>query len=474
MKTIRGRLVVNYLILVTALVVLVWAGTVWATRSTFESYVAYQQSGRALTLLPALEQFWERQGSWDGVAAVLSRAVMGGRGQGMGGWMRMGGQRTESAALLAYRAILRDSQDNVVYDGYPEGGPVPDERWSSATPILADGVKVGTVLVTGTADGVLGDFEETFLDSLKLVIGAIALASIVLGLLLSLRFSKDLSRPIERLSGAAAGLAGGLAGSKVELEQSGAPSEISNLVDSFNSMSSQLALSDAKRVDMLRDISHEIRTPLTILSGNLEAVSTGVIKMDSETIATLSGEIDRLRELVKDLDRLEQVVEGGSEGSRLSPVSLVERAYASVQGAAASKGILVEMKVSPGLPDVWADKDHVQQVFANILSNALRYTPAKGTVAIRAEEREGSDSGSKEVLFSITDTGPGIPPEHLSRIFERLFRGDASRARSTGGSGLGLAIAKGLVEGWKGTIWAENVGSGGAAFYFTVPVATLD
>ncbi|MDQ3892857.1 MAG: cell wall metabolism sensor histidine kinase WalK, partial [Actinomycetota bacterium] len=132
------------------------------------------------------------------------------------------------------------------------------------------------------------------------------------------------------------------------------------------------------------------------------------------------------------------------------------------------KGVELKSEVCETLPSVLADVDRVVQVLSNLLSNALRHTPEGGRVVIETE------AGGDEVAFEVTDTGTGIAPEHLERVFERFYRVDKSRSRgeARGGSGMGLAISRALVEAMGGRIWAESSGLGkGATFAFTLPVS---
>ncbi len=135
--------------------------------------------------------------------------------------------------------------------------------------------------------------------------------------------------------------------------------------------------------------------------------------------------------------------------------------------AYADKGATLETTVEPGVPDVMADSDRAMQVLTNLLGNALRYTPVAGSVRVRV-----APASRREVAVSVSDTGVGIAPEHLARVFERFYRVDKSRSRVLGGSGVGLTIARALVEAMGGRIWAESAGTGqGATFTFTLPVA---
>jgi signal transduction histidine kinase len=130
----------------------------------------------------------------------------------------------------------------------------------------------------------------------------------------------------------------------------------------------------------------------------------------------------------------------------------------------AEKSLRLEAEIADDLPTLAVDRQRIEQVLLNILDNACRYTSPGGTIRLSAR-REGS-----VVHVSVLDQGPGIAPEDLPHIFERFYRGDKSRARSSGGTGLGLAIAKALIEAHGGSIWAENAPTGGARFHFTVPI----
>jgi histidine kinase len=147
--------------------------------------------------------------------------------------------------------------------------------------------------------------------------------------------------------------------------------------------------------------------------------------------------------------------------------SLVGTVTKRLAPQAESKGISLDVALAPDLPRVLADEDRAVQILTNLTSNALQYTPQNGRVVISAKQ------SAHEVQISVRDTGLGIAPEHLPRIFDRFYRADASRSRRGGGSGIGLTIARALVEAHKGRIWAESPGEGqGSVFTFTLPVAT--
>jgi len=186
-------------------------------------------------------------------------------------------------------------------------------------------------------------------------------------------------------------------------------------------------------------------------------------------VSCASGpESGRLRRLVDDLQKVSRAEERQLD-LRLRPISLTAVVEAAAQAAGpayAAKGIALETAIAERLPELAADPDRIGEVLANILDNALRHTPTGGRVEVRAARR------SDEVELTVADTGEGIPPEHLSRVFERFYRIDSGRTRALGGSGIGLAIASALVEAHGGRIRAESEGPGkGARVVVTLPTA---
>jgi len=169
---------------------------------------------------------------------------------------------------------------------------------------------------------------------------------------------------------------------------------------------------------------------------------------------------------VSDLRSLTQA-EAGQLHLNLMPVSpeeLVVSVAEMFRDAAREKAISLETQVAPSLPIIMADPDRLRQVFGNLISNALRHTPAGGRITLAASALDGA------VQFSVSDTGPGLTPEEQAQVFERFWRADTSRSRDGGGSGLGLTIARYLVEAHGGDIGVESAPDQGARFWFTIPV----
>lgn len=244
--------------------------------------------------------------------------------------------------------------------------------------------------------------------------------------------------------------------------------ELGALGHSFNELAAALEATERRRLELIGDVAHELRTPVATLEGYLEGLLDGVVEPNERTWGRLHDEASRLRLLVSDLQELSRA-EARQMSLSLRPVDpgdVVRAAIDRLDGQFAEKGLELRVDVADGLPFVQADADRAVQVLTNLLSNALRYTPAPGQVVIRVTGESGF------VKFAVADTGLGLAPEDLAQVFERFFRVEKSRSRVLGGSGVGLTISRALVEAMQGRIWGESAGIGrGSTFAFTLPVA---
>ena len=231
----------------------------------------------------------------------------------------------------------------------------------------------------------------------------------------------------------------------------------------------ELRRADQIRRDFVANVSHELRTPLTAIRGYVEALTDGDVEEDERLrfLGIIARHTQRMERLVKDLLRLARL-DAGQETIDLTACdtrSLVEAVTADTAPALTERRQRIEVTVGPGAEAIRADPAKLHDALRNLVANAITYAPEQSTIRIGAE-REG-----RRVLISIADEGPGIPEEDLSRVFERFYRVDKSRARDPGGTGLGLAIVKHLVELHGGTVRADNGAGGGARFTITIASA---
>lgn len=292
---------------------------------------------------------------------------------------------------------------------------------------------------------------------------AIIAASIV-AILLTLATSKSILRPIEALIAAARKMEKGDLSQRVNIQARG---ELGELASAFNAMADGLERLEQLRRNMVSDVAHELRTPLSNIRGYLEAIQDEMVDPTPELIESLHEEALLLSQLVDDLQEL-ALAEAGQIELKREPVNLpelIERTISALQPLIQEKNLRVRTELSPDLEPVTADNRRVSQVLRNLLTNAIRYTPPHGTITISARCQ------ADQIEVRVHDTGIGIDPDHLPFLFERFYRVDQSRARSTGGAGLGLAIVKQLVQAQGGEVnVASQVGTG-TTFIFTLPSA---
>jgi signal transduction histidine kinase len=252
--------------------------------------------------------------------------------------------------------------------------------------------------------------------------------------------------------------------------------ELGELAEAFNRMAAQLQEAYASREDMeearrqlIGAVSHDLRTPLATMRAMVESINDGVVD-DPATIAryhqSLQAEIAYLSRLIDDLFELSQI-DSGLLQLRREPGNLSDLVSGTLEALtphAQQRGLVLRGEVDGAIPLLTMDTPRMQRVLYNLVQNAVRHTPADGTIVIRAV-----DAGA-EVEVSVIDSGEGIQEQELPRIFERFYRGaNKARSRDDGGSGLGLTIAKGIVELHGGRIWAESAEGRGAAFTFALP-----
>jgi signal transduction histidine kinase len=275
--------------------------------------------------------------------------------------------------------------------------------------------------------------------------------------------------------------------------------ELAALASEFNRMAAQLGAAaeergrqESARRELIASISHDLRTPLTSLRVMTEALADGLVEDQATTtryLATMRGQIGHLSSLIDDLFELAQIDAGALrlELQQASLADLVSDTIEGIQPQAAAKGVRLEGSVAPGISPALIAPQKIERVLYNLVTNALRHTPAGGRVTISVKpgdwglgiggwesagaqpEKPSPQSPVSSIIVEVADTGEGIAPEDLPRVFEQFYRGEKSRSRATGGAGLGLAIARGIVEAHGGRIWVSSQPEQGTRVAFTLP-----
>ena len=309
--------------------------------------------------------------------------------------------------------------------------------------------------------------EDAFGSALLIALSVALTASVLLALAVTAFFTRRVQRSTRNVADSAAQIAAGHYGSRVP--SPGLGSEFDQLAATINDLAQRLGDMESTRRRLLADLAHEMRTPLGSIEAHLEAIEDGIRTPDAETLGVLHSNTARLHRLAEDITAVARAEEGALETrpERAQTGTLVRAATAGAQDAYAAKrvGLAVEADTAA---TVLVDPDRMAQVLANLLDNALQHTPPGGRVSVTVREPD-----PHWVEITVSDTGEGIPTEHLGHIFERFYRADPARSRAHGGSGIGLTISRAIVEVHGGGLSAASDGHGhGATFTIRLPTAT--
>ena len=430
-----------------ALVMAIMIGS--QTRFEFERFII---SRYRTTIVPMLVTYYESNGSWEGAEEFLEQTE---REQLFGG----PGQVVRRFAVVT----LQDAAGQALFT-------IPaDQTTARFNPIgrirIVSGDETVGWLAVRFSHAPENSPEAEFLRRTSLTILAGILLATVIALLLGLFLARTLSRPIRALTAATRAMAQGALGTQVDIRSK---DELGELGSAFNQMSTDLAHSLQLRRQMTADIAHDLRTPLSVILGYTEALNDGKFVGDAAIYAILHDEAQHLNRLIDDLRMLSLADAGELPLQRhlTAPHELLARAAAAHRAQAEEKGVDLSVAASVDLPRVDVDPERMQQVLSNLVSNALRYTPAGGAITLHGDTVDG------KVRLQVQDSGGGIATDDLPLIFERFYRGDRARHNSTGESGLGLPIAKSLVEMHQGIITVASQLGRGTTFTVTLPVAS--
>jgi signal transduction histidine kinase len=350
-----------------------------------------------------------------------------------------------------------------------------EQRWNRLATRLIAAHGIGMIVITVN---VIIAAYAMFISTHDLSLLAILLAySIAIAAIYSYLVSSTIGDSLRTLSEAARRMSAGDLSVRVPI----APErELAELGNAFNTMAARLEgaflrqreLEEARQ-GLIAAVSHDLRTPLASLRVMVEAINDGVAS-DPVTVQRYIKAMERetvsLGRLIDDLFEMARL-DAGQVQLRLQPnpiSNIVQEALEAMGAQAARQGIALRSNVDHTVPPVLVDPDRIQRVLYNLIQNAIRHTPADGSVVVDAFDR------GPDVQVNIRDTGEGIPPTDLPHVFDRFYRGDKARSRDgAAGAGLGLAIARRLVETHGGHIWVAQPPEGGSIFSFTLPKAAI-
>jgi len=443
----------------------------WSVDREFFRYLATEDQARLEQLANELERRFEERGNWSFLETEPP-------------WWDVGGsvtppERDAARAPAGKKQELRESRNPsttqpsrrrglsgrlIVLDAdrKPVFGEYPKEEEVNFRPILCRGETIGHIGLLSPKH-FLHPSQVRFLTQQRLALSLAAAGMILVVALFSYPLARTLVKPVKAMAAATHEIASGRFATRIPVTSS---DEWGQLARDFNDMALMLEKHEKERRQWIADISHELRTPIAILRGEIEALLDGIRTITPETVRSLHGEALRLNRLVEDLYQLSLSDIGAltywKEDLDLARVltSSLET-YCSEFGR---KSIAIRANIPEHEVLVFADQERLAQLFANLFENCLRYTDKGGDLAVSLVI--ANDHG----LIEIQDSNPGVPEEELKRLFERLYRVEGSRNRTSGGAGLGLAISKSIVEAHEGTISAHRSPLGGLLIKITLPV----
>ncbi len=430
-----------------SLVVLIAVGSIYlfARQTAVEEIRQFGERSeemRSSRIIVELHRYYSQRGNWEGIQPYVEQ------------W----------ASLYGKQIILTDDRNIVVADSSEEQVGKQYKPEMKGIPLsMPWGARIPGMLYMNP--GLAAEFPSStnLLQTVSRFLLWGALIAIAVAFLFTYFLSRTILAPVKALTTAARQLGQGDLSQRVALKDKG---EIGELALAFNSMASDLEKAEKLRRNMIADAAHELRTPLSNIKGYLEAIYDGLKKPDKESIRSLNEEASMLSRLVDDLQEL-SLAEAGELRLIMEPAditALIKQTEIAKRTQSEEKGLSITTDLSDNLPLINIDSQRIGQVLNNLANNAIAHTSSGGSIKISAKKKDD------RIIISVTDTGEGISPEDLPYIFERFYRTDRSRTRSTGGSGLGLTIAKRLIEAHNGSIDVQSEPGKGSCFTFTLPI----
>ncbi len=301
--------------------------------------------------------------------------------------------------------------------------------------------------------------EQNFIKQQTVGFVVISICSLILCALVAWWLANRISHPVMSVAKGARSLSKGNYGAQVALvnDETKLRDEIGQLVTDFNYLSRVLQKNENSRLQWSSDIAHELRTPVAVLKGEIEAITDGVRPLSIDAVQSLQEEVLMLEKMIADL-RVLTLSDSGALDYQMDSVDLNQILMSTINGMEPlfTKSNLTLKYNLFGYPKaLHGDKERLRQLINNLLTNSLRYTDAPSDVCVALQVKEGYQE------ITVEDGSPGVPPESLSLLFDRLYRVDKSRSRSSGGSGLGMAICKNIVEAHGGSIGCSHSTLGG-------------
>lgn len=421
----------------------------------FFDYLDEQNNQRMEEVLPRMRAAYRVHGNWDFLRAdpgAWFQLVLPHR-EGEDVAPRL--STADQTGAIARMGLLDTDHRRVI-------GNVNVDRGSRLRAIVVEGRTVGWVAMVPFGKAVEPG-RDHFMQQQRHALLLIVVVSLIVVGLLTFFFTRGILSRVRSLTAGTRALSSGDFSARIE---AGRQDELGRLAQDFNRMAQALEHNERSRRGFMADISHELRTPLAVVRAEIEAIQDGIRPVTPQSLDVIHQEIGRLDKLIDDLHDL-SLTDVGAMAYRHEPVDLgivLRSALASMEGRFRSAGLRLRTQLPDGPMSLLGDESRLQQLFCNLLENALRYTDAGGEVVVRA----ASDDAVTTLVFE--DSAPGVPADKLTHLFDRFYRVEASRNRASGGSGLGLAICRNIVEAHGGRIASSPSPLGGLRIVVELPV----
>ena len=341
--------------------------------------------------------------------------------------------------------------------------PAADSNRFASAAVKVDGVAVGSVRVwVYGSETLTTQTDEAFLDNSYQAMAFATVLAIVLASCIGFLFARALVSPINRMTKTAKAIKEGDLSARTELH---GEDEIAHLGETFDEMADSIERDRELERRLTTDVAHELRTPLMAIQSTVEAMVDGVFEADEERLETVNSEVQRLSRLVDAILKLSRL-ENRSTPLKAEVVDvgeLIEGIVATHEAFVADSGLTLSYERERGVR-VFGDADMIRQATANLISNAVRYTPEGGHISVRVK------AGDIMASIAVQDTGIGLSPEEAKMVFSRFWRADAGRTRESGGLGIGLSVVKEIVDRHNGWVQVEGRKGEGATFTIHIPL----
>lgn len=460
MRSLRAQLplTIMFIVLFTVAIITVLSNQI--INREFESYISDQQKQKAEDIVTNVSsQYNSLTGEWNiefvhgvGMYALYDGYIV--KLYDRSGDMVWDAENHDMALCAQ---IMREILEKMEMSRPNNGG----EFITHEHDLTQNGQKIGVLTISYYGPYFLSESDFRFINVLNSVFLFIGILSLLVALIVGHFFSRRITRPIIKTAEIAKQISGG--NYAIRFEGTAKTKELNDLIIAINHLAGALSEQEDLRKQLTTDIAHELRTPLSTVGSHLEALIEGIWEPTPARLQSCYEEIDRLTELVADLERLTHI-ESDNPSLNKSSVDLFDVArIVSGNFAIEMKKKKLAFALVGDAVFVLADKDRLSQVITNLISNAIKYTHINGYIKITVKDSE------KNGILVVEDNGIGIPENELPLIFERFYRTDKSRNRKTGGAGIGLAIVKSIVTAHDGTIMAESEVDQGSRFTVALP-----